>query len=363
VPKIDVSGIKPRKELFHNEKVDVYPRTLKFEEIKFWPDNLRTILTFDLLKSQNNKTDINAFTLNEIVDFLKEQKIMKLPELAKSIKDNNVRVPLIICDDGRLLDGNRRYFACAYLLFTEKERPPLLDLIPVKIIKKSDIDEKIEYKILAEANFVSDYKIPWTLDVKARVIYEYFKKCVSKKMSEEAIYSEIKEVFSLKKSEVKAYVESIELSKEFIENPKLTGKKEKLREVVQDNFVYFWEFRNKAMFGRGALSPKDLETVKKLFFLMMRNDRFKNMKQVEPMIKSFNSSGDWALMIKTGGLAIDEIEINFKENRSTRSAEDKVRNFLNWLDEKVDISTFSKATYGLLEKIKDSCSRILNARK
>ena len=119
--KISTKGITPLKQLFHNQRLDVYPTKLKFEDILFWPENFRTVLAFDLLEAQKNKP-LRKISLSEITDFLVKRSELELVDLADSIVRNGVRVPLIVLDDGTLLDGNRRYFACSHLLHdTEKK--------------------------------------------------------------------------------------------------------------------------------------------------------------------------------------------------------------------------------------------------
>jgi ParB/Sulfiredoxin domain len=113
--KISTRGIQSQKQLFHNRSLDVYPTEIKFEEIEFWPENYRTVLAFDILEAQKSKR-LSRISLEEITDFLAHRDDFELVDLAHSIERNGLRVPLIVLDDGTLLDGNRRYFACSYLL-------------------------------------------------------------------------------------------------------------------------------------------------------------------------------------------------------------------------------------------------------
>ena len=80
-----------------------------------------------------------------------------------------------------MLDGNRRYFACQWLKMLSRKRgtepSESLSRISVQVIRKADLDkeETLERKILAEANFIPDLKIPWPLDAQARAVDEYYK--------------------------------------------------------------------------------------------------------------------------------------------------------------------------------------------
>jgi hypothetical protein len=360
--KIDIRGIKPQKRMFHNEPLDVYPKQVSFDEIKFWPKNYRTILHFDLLEAQAKKP-VSKLSLEEITNFLVERSELKLSDLASSIEKNGVKVPLIILSNGMLLDGNRRYFACSYLFHGAKRKgkdiPKVLDDIPVYVIKEEDVDERTQRKILAESNFVEEWKVPWSLDVKAKVIGEFYEACIKSKRTPEEAYVEIQDVYSVKRSDVDAYLETRELTKEFV-NKASPKDKDSYRILVQNKFVYFWEFRNKALRGRNPLDTKEeLPKAKKLFFEMIEKERFNNLKQVEPMIQAVRDEEAWDILCKSKGVKIDVVEALIREQKVIRSAEDKVRNFLRWLQIKADVSNFTKATFALLEKVVNECTKIL----
>jgi len=364
--KIDIKGIKLEKHIFHNKPLDVYPTRISFSKIDFWPENYRTVLHFDILEAQKNKP-VSKLSLEEITDFLVGRPELKLDDLASSIEKNGVKVPLIILSNGMLLDGNRRYFACSYLFHEAKRKnkdiPKVLYDIPVYVIKKRDVDERTRQKILAESNFVEDWKVPWSLDVKAKVIGEFYEDCIKNKATPKEAYAEIQDVYSVGKSEVDAYLETRKLTKEFV---KMASPKERdsYRVLVQNKFVYFWEFRNKALRGRNPLDyKKELPKVKKLFFEMIAKERFNNLKQVEPMIRSIRDEETWSILYKSKGVKIDVVEALIREQKVIRSAEDKVRNFLRWLQIKAEPSSFSKATVKLLDKTMNECKKILKSGK
>lgn len=359
---IDIKGIKPEKQLFHNVEIDVYAKKVPLEEIAFWPENLRTVLSFSLL-TKKFKGELSDIPMEDIIGYLAKRRELQISRLAKSIEMNGVRVPLIILDKGgTLLDGNRRYFACQYIKIKSqkecKSRPTVLDSIPVWVIKNRDIDSRMRQKILAEANFVSDYKVPWSLDVKAKVIYEYFNDCRKKrKMTLEETFEEILDVYGVESTIVRAYDRSMKLSDEFVKSAP-RAEKDRYREIVQDKFVYFWEFFNKAYAEKLELTDKQISELKKLFFIMMATDRFKNMKRIEPMIRSIRDKYEWKIMIGSSGSKIDQIEAMHKEQKAIKSAEDKIRNFQRWLLSS-DISSFSKAAIKLLGELAKRCQAMI----
>jgi ParB-like chromosome segregation protein Spo0J len=358
-------GIKPEKKLFHNIWIDVYPTKVEFEKIQFWKDNLRTILSFDLLKKKYKKRDIQDISEDDITDYLASKKRFKIEQLAENIGRNGVRVPLIVLEDGTLLDGNRRYFACRYLKksaeINELDRPSVLDTIPIWIIKKKNVSEKTKQKILAEANFVSDHKVEWTLDVKAKVIDEFFGKHLKKsEATTESVLSEILDVYGVDKETVDAYVEAKKLADKFV-NDAVTKERDLRREIVQEKFVYFWEFRNKSQSGKLLLEKKEYEEAKKMFFNMMATDRIKNMKQIEPMIRAVRDKYSWKILKDSAGSKIDQVEAIYKSQKSIKTAEDKVRNFQNWLT-RLDSAKLTPSTIRSLQNLAKKIDKILNGR-
>jgi hypothetical protein len=361
-PKLKLRGIRPVEQIFHNERIKVYPTTARFDEITFWPENARTQLDFDLLE-QEKKKPVIQLSIDEITEELAQKPALKLSSLAASIKRNGVRVPLIILDDGTLLDGNRRFFACSFLNKRAKEndepRPLVLNRIPVWVIKAKTLNERKRTKILAEANFVTDLKLDWPLSVKARLVTQLFERCIKKeKKTPEAAYQEILDLYAVDPVTAKAYIETVSLTEEFI-NSSGPNESNRYRIIVQDRFVYFWEFRNKALAGTNALDETELSKVEPLFFKMMANNRFKNLKQIEPMIRSVRDEDQWELLTKSGGSKIDQVEAIYRERKAIRSAEDKIRNFYKWL-QKVDRTSFTSAARELLRDLRLLCQNTLS---
>jgi len=245
IKKIPTPNHKAEKKRFHNEWINVYPCYLPLEAIHFWKDNNRTIFTFERLCRLKRKEKLEDIPLDDIIRFVAEQDVHKIETLADSIARNGVQVPLIIRDDGKLLDGNRRYFACHWLKMTSEKPPESLSKIPVQVIRKADLDkeETLERKILAEANFIPDLKIPWPLDAQARAVDEYYRQFKQRnKVDHEAAIVEVTSVFGINTQRANDLMESLALTKEFIKEGASEDEKIRRRAIVEEKFVYFWEF-------------------------------------------------------------------------------------------------------------------------
>lgn len=336
--KISLAGISAQKKLFHNEWVNVYPITLPLDEIQFWKENNRTIFTFERLSRLTGKT-LENLSLEEITQFIAEQDIHKLEVLADSVGRNGVQVPLIIRDDGKLLDGNRRYFACQWLKMQcnlrQQTPPSTLNDIPALIIRGADLSPELELKILAEANFIPDLKVAWPLDAQARAVESYYEELVSRKIEPNTAIAEVAGVFGINRSRIIDFMDTLKLTKLFIEAGEDIDDRIKRRVIVEDRFVYFWEFVNKAMKGRGAFdNPVELHEVQTMFFDLIgrgRDTPIRNVKQVEPLVQAKRDEAAWTILRESKGSKLSMVVSMVNEKKDVRKAEDKIRMFLAWL--------------------------------
>lgn len=351
MPKIATPAEKAQPKMFHNERINVYPDMLALDEIHYWPENNRTIFTFERLCSAKGKT-LDQISLAEVTRFVAEQDIHKLQVLADSIKRNGVQVPLIIRDDGKLLDGNRRFFACQWLkiqsIERKKEIPETLSQIPVYVIRQKDLSQTQELKILAEANFIPDLKVAWSLDAQARAVDEYYKSLKRDKgLNDEAALEEVLAVFGISRQRALDLLDTLKLTKEFISEGKNPEEKRRRREIVEEKFVYLWEFRNKAMKGSGAIdSSNELGEVKAMFFNLMargKDSPITSVKQVEPLIQSRRDNTAWNMLKESKGSKLRVVVSMINEKKEVRKAEDKIRVFLSWLKETFDFTPKAKA--------------------
>lgn len=349
---ISTTGLKARKELFHDEWITVYPTEMPLAKIRYWPENDRTKFTFERLEKEQRKP-LSKLSLEEIIDYVARLPIHGLDKLSRSIERNGVRVPLIVLDDRTLLDGNRRFFA-SHLLRNRKFKakdvePEVLKRIPVWIIKASALSAKQQMKILAEANFVPDLKVPWPDGAKAKTVQRYFEDCVgSRKMDRDHAVSEIAEVFAINPQRVNEWLETLSIADEFVKEATSERDTYSRRQAVEERFVYFWEFRNKAMKGSSRLEDDELPEVKDMFFkLMGKEDGIQNIKQVEPLIRARRDEEAWGMLKESKGTKLKQVVALINEARAVQAAEDKVRQFHSWLKKLPK----EEVTPGVLERL------------
>jgi hypothetical protein len=351
MPTIPTPDNKAQKKLFHNERINVYPTTLPLDHISFWKENNRTIFTFQRLCRMKGKK-LDEISIDDITEFVAEQDTHKLEVLAESISRNGVQVPLVIRNDGKLLDGNRRYFACHWLRMQATEEgteiPESLSRIPALIIRKADLEkeETLELKILAEANFIPDLKIPWPLDAQARAVHQYYRQLRREKDRETAL-AEVVSVFGIKRQRAIDLLDSLKLTKRFIAEGRKQAERIRRRAIVEEKFVYFWEFLNKAMKGRGEYKDAaELKEVRDMFFQLMAkgpDNPITNVKQVEPLVQAKRDQTAWDILKESKGLKLTVVVSIMLEKKEVRKAEDKIRLFLAWLKDVEDLTPRAKA--------------------
>jgi len=365
MPAIPTPDDRVQKKLFHNEWINVYPTTLALDQIHFWKENNRTIFTFQRLCRLKGKK-LDSISIEDITQFVAEQDTHKLEVLADSIGRNGVQVPLIIRDDGKLLDGNRRYFACQWLrmkhLDSDTDQPESLSRIPVLVIRKADLKDTLELKILAEANFIPDLKIPWPLDAQARAVYQYYRQLRwDKHADHETAIEEVVGVFGIKRQRAIDLLESLKLTKLFIAEGGKKDERIRRRAIVEEKFVYFWEFLNKAMKGRGAYTnPDELHEVRDMFFRLMakgRDNPITNVKQVEPLVQAKRDEVAWSILTESKGLKVSVVVSIMIEKKEVRKAEDKVRAFLAWLKDADELTPKAKTLLRELAELATEKSR------
>lgn len=355
--KISTAGIEPQRKLFHNEWINVYPTHLPLSKISFWRENNRTVFTFERLSREKGKK-ISDIDLEDITRFVAGQDIHKLEILSDSIGRNGIQVPLIIRDDGKLLDGNRRFFACHWLAMRQKEKglklPESLSRIPVNVIRQTDLSATLELKILAEANFIPDLKVAWPLDAQARAVDDYVSQIQKeKKLDFESAVAEAVGVFGISRSRVTDLLDTLKLTKQFIADAHGKDEQMRRREIVEEKFVYLWEFRNKAMKGSGALGAGDLPEVRDLFFSFMakgRDNPIKNVKQIEPIVQARRDDTVWKILKDSKGAKLAVVVSAMNDKKEVRRAEDRIRIFLSWLKEQ-ESGALSSRTKSLLKEI------------
>jgi len=269
--------------LFHDKEAEVYSGTVDVEEIKLWRINNRTTLDLEHLLQELGKSDIRDLSDEQIIDYILKQGLHKIQELAGSIKKNGVRVPLTLSFNKELLDGNRRFIACKYLLKHEKTKDERFTKIPVRCLQPK-IDDELILKIISEMNFLPDYKEEWPREVRAKFAVNQFENVLKKfKGNEEEAYKRVEYLLEIKKTELQTFKNVLNIISHYITyvNKNVKKAKQSAERFVRTKFHFFEEFYNKAFRGKNPIvDPKLVKETKELFFRYIMNQQLNSIIEI-----------------------------------------------------------------------------------
>ncbi len=158
-----------KNRLYNGRHIVVWEGRVKISSIQGWVDNPRIELA---KRSLQDKIGSRELSQEEVFDLMKNDSEVKLKELRDDIMKNGLREPLTLSFQGKLLDGNRRFFAIKYALETMKATDPDrqdLETLQVFVLNETATEED-EQNVLVEENFSASLKIEWPDYVKATMI-------------------------------------------------------------------------------------------------------------------------------------------------------------------------------------------------
>lgn len=268
--------------IFHDEEVDVYEGKCELENIRLWHGNYRTLLDLEHLKQLTLNIKTKTLNDDEIIDYVLKQGLHSIPDLADSIKTNGVRVPLIVSHKLELLDGNRRFMACRYLLKTEKERLPTFTTVPVKCTAPG-ITRDLKLKIIAEMNFLPEHKEEWPREVRATFALQQFEDALKRFKDEEKAYEHVEYFLRVNRSDLKRFQAVRRMINDYADFVEKEGKKarQEAERFGRAKFQFFEEFYNKALAGPRAIKdPNLIQESKELLYTHIRNQQLTSMMKV-----------------------------------------------------------------------------------
>src|ERR1017187_7900715 len=101
------------QRLYAGRKLQVWFGRARVSAIHGWADNPRITLVKKRLKQSFGDRDP---TQDELFDVMKKEDEFKLSVLRDDIMKNGLRDPITLAFSGKLLDGNRRFYALKYVL-------------------------------------------------------------------------------------------------------------------------------------------------------------------------------------------------------------------------------------------------------
>lgn len=255
--------------IFHDQQVEVYEGQVDINSILLWRKNDRTLLDIEHLAAESGLKDVRQLSDEEIIKAIVKKGLHKITDLAKSIKMNGVRQPLILTFEKELLDGNRRFIACKYLSTTEKEKNPKFETA-IAYCLKPHLSKSLTHKIISEMNFLPDHKEPWTREVRAKYVSQLFDEYKGKHGEQKAV-KDVAFLLDVDKSDIYRFIDVLKMIDEYIKFTKTKSKeaKKEAETFAREKFHFFEEFYNKGV--RNKQNQKAIKEDKALFYSHLFN--------------------------------------------------------------------------------------------
>jgi hypothetical protein len=156
---------------FNGNRIEGWNGIVPLKQIHYWMENERTDV--QLLRLQKELKAVPDD--DQLFDYFEKDPQLAIESLAKNILQNGLRERIVIASDKTLLDGNRRYLAHRWIAKygTPQERQKFSG-IASWVVKPEFSEEPFISRIVAEYNFVDDFKKKWKDFVKAKFLHEQY---------------------------------------------------------------------------------------------------------------------------------------------------------------------------------------------
>jgi hypothetical protein len=242
---------------FNGVPVNMRDGFVSIERLRLWDENPRSGLHTEEFSELNNGRSPDADELYKLVvgqiklpGSRKNQDPFELRPLARSIARKGVERPIIVTDEGTILDGNRRWAASKLVLddhefdTEDKERARW---VRVWKLDPDATPDQIEAVVVA-LNFEPDLKEPWPEYVKARRVSDLYDDLCERKgerlstQGRREIRREVAKQFAVTMQEVTRYVNMVRWADDFQDYHVGLGRGHgKVRHRTNEIFQWFYE--------------------------------------------------------------------------------------------------------------------------
>lgn len=163
----------PVTRLYHGATVQLWHGKVRLSDVEGWADNPR--LALEMKKWQSDFGD-QGISQDALYKMMKDTDDIQLKKLAGDIRVNGLREPIVLTFAGKLLDGNRRFFAVKLAHDTTEDlaKKRELEMITAFVLMEN-ATERDEHNILVQENFSPSLKMEWPAYVKAEQIRQAYR--------------------------------------------------------------------------------------------------------------------------------------------------------------------------------------------
>jgi len=360
--KSPVPQIKQR--LYNGRKLVVYEGKVKIAAINGWIDNPRIELAKKKLLSRVGNREL---TQTEIFDLMKNDPEVKLKDLRDDLLKNGLREPLTLSYTGKLLDGNRRFFAIKYALATMTVTDPNrqdLETVDAYVLTDAATEED-EQNVLVEENFSASLKLEWPDYVKATKIMDA--------NADGLTIDEISKKFDWPKSKIRETLRIDEIIQEFLtystspvdpedESGGGFGHSENEAETIAaKNYQYFNEAQ-KSFFDQ---LKTDFD-FKIQFFKWINEGKFSSFPEVRIAYTAWRTPEARAALMQPDPSAAKSaksiLDYNSRIVRSSEEAVGRIENFVKFLNE-MSATDIKKLPQTSRDKLEEALGMVIKMNK
>jgi len=330
---LSVPEPKLRTRRYNGRVLQVWEGRAKISEVKGWAENPR----IDLAKrSLQNAVGARPLTQDELYDLMKQNADVKLTHLRDDIMKNGLREPITLSFAGKLLDGNRRFFAVRYaydsMPVSDSNRRDF-ETVDAYVLTE-DASEEDEQQVLVEENFSPSLKIEWPDYVKALHVI---------KASEEGMSNQdIAKKFKWTTSKVKETIRIHSIIGDFLtfamadpdQNDELGGGFGMTEQDAETIAAKNYQFFNEAQKSFYDALQTDLE-FKANFFIWIRDGKFSSFPEVRVAYRAWKDPEARAIIASSDpGAAKDAkstLDYNMRVVRSGEEASGRIDAFVKFL--------------------------------
>lgn len=326
---------KIRQRLYNGRKLMVWDGKVKISSIQGWVDNPRIELA---RKTMQDKIGNRPLTQEEVFELMKNDNEVKLKALRDDILKNGLREPLTLSFAGKLLDGNRRFFALKYALETLSSTDPNrrdLEIVGAYVLTE-DASEEDEQNVLVEENFSASLKIEWPEYVKAVMVVD---------ASESGLtIDEISQKYNWTKSKIRQTLKIHELITEYMafatESPnpedEYGGGFGMTEQEAESEAAKNYQFFNEAQKSFFDQLKTDID-FKIQFFKWIHEDKFSSFQEVRIAFSAWKHPEAKAALLQPDPAAAKSakaiLDYNSRVVKSKDEAVGRIANFAKFLRE------------------------------
>lgn len=322
-----------RTRLYNGRKIQVWEGRAKISEIIGWAENPRIELA---KKSLQQTVGARVLSQDELYDLMKTDSEVKLASLRDDIMKNGLREPITLSYQGKLLDGNRRFFAVRFALDSSTATDPNrqdYETIAAYVLT-DDATEDDEQRVLVEENFSPSLKIEWPDYVKALHVIKTHEDGVT--------VPEIAKKFNWTRSKVNETIRINEIIQDFLafataeadlndENGGGLGLTEQEAETIAAKNYQFFNEAQKSFFDE---LQTDLQ-FKANFFHWIRDGKFSSFPEVRVAYKAWMEPEARAILTSSDPTAAKDakstLDYNMRVVRSGEEASGRIDAFVKFL--------------------------------